>query len=89
MRKSYKLLNHEYCKAHVEIHFDENNHATKIELWSYNTRVCGAYKPLMMVGHYFALALILKLRAVKFHGFLVNHGNLRDNGNCLMDFSRK
>ena len=44
MRKSYKLYNHEYCKAHVEIHFDENNHANKIELWSYNTRVCGAYK---------------------------------------------
>lgn len=43
-RKSYKLYNHEYCNAHVEIHFDENNHATKIELWSYNTRVCGAYK---------------------------------------------
>ena len=44
MRKSYKLLNHEYCKAHVEIHFDENNNASNIELWSYNTRVCGAYK---------------------------------------------
>ena len=44
MRKSYKLYNHEYCKAHVEIHFDENKHATGIELWSYNTRVCGAYK---------------------------------------------
>ena len=44
MRKSYKLLNHEFCKAHVEIHFDENNNASKIELWSYNTRVCGAYK---------------------------------------------
>ena len=44
MRKSYKLYNHEYCKAHVEIHFDENNNANKIELWSYNTRVCGAYK---------------------------------------------
>ena len=43
MRKSYKLYNHEYCKAHVEIHFDENNNASKIELWSYNTRVCGAY----------------------------------------------
>lgn len=43
-RKSYKLYNHEYCNAHVEIHFDENNHAIKIELWSYNTRVCGAYK---------------------------------------------
>lgn len=44
MRKSYKLLNHEYCNAHVEIHFDENNNATKIELWSYETRVCGAYR---------------------------------------------
>ena len=44
MRKSFKLLNHEYCNAHVEIHFDENNNASKIELWSYNTRVCGAYK---------------------------------------------
>ena len=43
-RKSYKLYNHEYCKAHIEIHFDENNNARKIELWSYNTRVCGAYK---------------------------------------------
>ena len=43
-RKSYKLYNHEYCKAHVEIHFDENNNASKIELWSYSTRVCGAYK---------------------------------------------
>ena len=44
MRKSYKLYNHESCNAHVEIHFDENNNASKIELWSYNTRVCGAYK---------------------------------------------
>ena len=44
MRKSYKLLNHEYCKAHVEILFDENSNTSKIELWSYNTRVCGAYK---------------------------------------------
>ena len=44
MRKSYRLLNHEYCNAHVEIHFDENNNAYKIELRSYNTRVCGAYK---------------------------------------------
>ena len=44
MRKSFKLLNHEYCNAHVEIHFDENNNASKIDLWSYNTRVCGAYK---------------------------------------------
>lgn len=43
MRKSYKLYNHESCKAHVEIHFDENNIAKKIELWSYSTRVCGAY----------------------------------------------
>ena len=44
MRRSFKLLNHESCNAHVEIHFDENNNASKIELWSYNTRVCGAYK---------------------------------------------
>lgn len=44
MRKSYKLYNHESCNAHVEIHFDENNHANKIELWSYETRVCGAYR---------------------------------------------
>ena len=44
MRKSFKLLNHEYCNAHVEIHFDENNNASKIELWSYNTRVCDAYR---------------------------------------------
>ena len=44
MRKSYKLFNHESCNAHVEIHFDENNHAYKIELWSYLTRVCGAYR---------------------------------------------
>lgn len=44
MRKSYKLYNHEYCNAHVEIHFDENNLANKIELWSYSTCVCGAYR---------------------------------------------
>ena len=43
MRKSFRLLNHESCNAHVEIHFDDNNRATKIELWSYSTRVCGAY----------------------------------------------
>lgn len=43
MRKSYKLYNHESCNAHVEIYFDENNRAYKIELWSYATRVCGAY----------------------------------------------
>lgn len=42
MRKSYKLYNHESCKARVEIHFDENNFVSAIELWSYNTRVCGA-----------------------------------------------
>lgn len=42
MRKSYKLYNHEYCNATVEIHFDKNNHVSAIELWSYNTRVCGA-----------------------------------------------
>ena len=46
-------------------------------------------KPQMTVGQCFALVLILKLRAAKFRGFLVNHGNLRDNGNCLMDFSKK
>lgn len=44
MRKSYKLYNHESCNAHIEVHFDENNHANKIELWSYDSRVCGAYK---------------------------------------------
>lgn len=44
MRKSFKLLNHEYCNAHVEIHFDEDNKAYKIELLSYSTIVCGAYK---------------------------------------------
>ena len=42
MRKSYKLYNHESCNAHVEIHFNDNNCATGIELWSYSTRVCGA-----------------------------------------------
>ena len=42
MNKSYKLYNHEYCKASVEVYFDENNHACAIELWSYKTRVCGA-----------------------------------------------
>lgn len=44
MRKSYKLYNHESCNAHVEIHFDENNNATNIQLWSYETCVCGAYR---------------------------------------------
>ena len=44
MRKSFKLLNHESCNAHVEIYFDENNNVSKIELWSYSTRVCGGYK---------------------------------------------
>ena len=43
MLKSYKLYNHESSNAHVEIHFDENGLANKIELWSYKTRVCGAY----------------------------------------------
>ena len=46
MRKSYRLLNHEFCNAHVEIHFNDDNRATKIELWSYSTIVCGAYTTL-------------------------------------------
>lgn len=41
MRKSYKLLNHEHCNASVEIHFGENGEPIAIELWSYDTRVCG------------------------------------------------
>ena len=41
MIKSYKLYNHEYCKAHVEIHFDGDNKPNGIQLWSYNTMVCG------------------------------------------------
>lgn len=41
MRKSYKLYNHEYSNAHVEIHFDGDNVPNAIELWSYSTRVCG------------------------------------------------
>lgn len=41
MRKSYKLLNHEYANAHVEIHRDDKGMFTAIELWSYETCVCG------------------------------------------------
>ena len=44
MRKFYKLYNHESCNARVEIQFDENKKAKKIELWSYETSVCGAYR---------------------------------------------
>lgn len=41
---SYKLYNYEVCHAHVKINFDKNAHVNKIELWSYETRVCGAYR---------------------------------------------
>lgn len=41
MRKSYKLYNHEYCKAHVDVYLDENNMPKGIQLWSYDTIVCG------------------------------------------------
>ena len=44
MLKSYKLYNHEYCNARVDIYFDGNNRAHKIILWSYSTCVCGAYR---------------------------------------------
>lgn len=41
MRKSYKLYNHESCNAHVEIHRDDKGLFKAIELWSYETCVCG------------------------------------------------
>ena len=44
---------------------------------------------LMTDGHYFVKEHILKLRAVKFRGSRVNHGSLKETGNCLMDFSKK
>lgn len=44
MRKYYKMYNHEYCNAHVEVQFDEDGNTTNIELWSYLTCVCGAYR---------------------------------------------
>ena len=44
---------------------------------------------LMTDGQYFAQEHILKLRAVKSRGSLVNHGGLKETGNCLMDSSKK
>ena len=43
MRKSYKLYNHEYCNAHVEIHYNDKNKPIRIDLFSYQTMVCGAF----------------------------------------------
>ena len=42
-RSSYRLHNHESANAHVELHID-NNQLNAIELWSYATCVCGAYR---------------------------------------------
>lgn len=46
-------------------------------------------KPPMTDGQYFVLEHILKLHAVKFRGSPVNHGNLKETGNCPMDYSKK
>ena len=46
-------------------------------------------KPQMTGGQCFALVLILKPRAVKSRGSLVNRGNLKETGNCLMVYSKK
>ena len=45
--------------------------------------------PCMVSGKFSVLEHILKLHAVKFRGFPVNHGSLKEIGNCPMDFSRK
>ena len=44
---------------------------------------------LMMDGQFFVLEHILKLPADKSRGSLVNHGSLKETGNCLMGYSKK
>ena len=44
---------------------------------------------LMMDGQFFVLEHILKLLADKSRGSLVNHGSLKETGNCLIGYSKK
>ena len=46
-------------------------------------------KQLMTDGRCFALEHIHKQLVVKFRGSRVNHGSLKETGNCLMDSSKK
>lgn len=54
MLKSYKQYNHEYCNSHVVIFFDETVSPNRIELWSDQKCVCGAYRSSSGVWKLFA-----------------------------------